>query len=213
MKLITKRFLLATLVLIMIFVFVGCGQTDPQTSNNTVTSSNEKSLSSTSSEVNTTKNSDSSENTGSSERSGTKFPDFEMTDLNGNKITQSIFAERDLTMINIWATSCPPCINEMPDLGELSTILEKDHNSQLIGIVVDVQNQDTLNLAVEILRQSKAEHLNLLPDEGVYKFMADYNYVPTTLFVDSEGYILSKPIVGGHSLADYLVIAKNLLNE
>jgi len=207
MNLLKKQFMITVLLLITVFVFTGCGQPGLSGSQSNSSSTNEDLAESSSGNVSTT------EGTGSTQRSGTKFPDFEMTDLNGNKLTQSIFAERDLTMINIWATSCPPCIDEMPDLGELSTLLEKDYNSQLIGIVVDVQDQDTLSLAVEILSQSRAEHLNFLPDEAVYNFISEYNYVPTTLFVDSEGYILSKPVVGGHSLADYLVMIKNLLDK
>ncbi len=148
-----------------------------------------------------------------SERSGTRFPDFEMTTLTGEKVDQSIFAEKDLTMVNIWATSCPPCINEMPDLGKLSEVMQSDYNAQLIGIVVDVRDEDTLNLASEILSQSEAKHMNLLPDEGVFNFLSQYEYVPTTLFIDKEGYLLTKPVVGGHSYGDYLVMVKDLVKQ
>ena len=29
-----------------------------------------------------------------------------------------IFAEHSLTMVNVWATFCQPCIGELPELGE-----------------------------------------------------------------------------------------------
>ena len=45
---------------------------------------------------------------------------FEAKDMEGNEVTSGVFAESKLTMINVWATYCNPCLNEMPDLGELS---------------------------------------------------------------------------------------------
>ena len=45
---------------------------------------------------------------------------FTATDLEGVEVDQSIFSDYKLTMVNVWATFCTPCINEMPDLGELA---------------------------------------------------------------------------------------------
>ena len=45
---------------------------------------------------------------------------FAAKDMDGNEVTSGIFSESKLTMINVWATYCNPCLNEMPDLGELS---------------------------------------------------------------------------------------------
>ena len=58
---------------------------------------------------------------------------FTATDLDGNNIDQQILSGHKLTMINIWATFCEPCIKEMPDLGELHTTYGEDF--QVIGIV------------------------------------------------------------------------------
>ncbi len=147
------------------------------------------------------------------ERSGTKFPDFSMQDLDGNVFDQTIFAGSELTMVNMWGTFCPPCIDEMPDLGKLAKVLESDYNARLIGLVVDIGSEDTLALAKEILDRSEAAHLNLIPDEAVSGFLQQFEFVPTTFFIDKEGYVLGQPVVGGHSYGDYLVLVKNLLGK
>ena len=136
--------------------------------------------------------------------SGQRFPDFTMLDLDGNAVTQDIFREHDLTVVNIWGTFCPPCIEEMPDLGKLHRTLEADHNATLVGIVVDVQDQATLDLARQILTGSEAAHLNLLIGQDVAEFLSQYEYVPTTLFVDANGQLVGEPVVGGNSYDDYL---------
>ena len=54
--------------------------------------------------------------TGESEESRGVFEAFTAQDLDGNQVDQSIFADADLTMINVWGTFCTPCLDEMPDL-------------------------------------------------------------------------------------------------
>lgn len=45
---------------------------------------------------------------------------FETTDLDGNVVTSAaLFAGHKVTMINIWATWCDPCKNELPELRSL----------------------------------------------------------------------------------------------
>ena len=67
--------------------------------------------------------------------------DFSTTDLDGSAADESIFAEYKLTMVNIWATFCGPCLQEMPDLGALHQEYQ-DQGFQIVGIVTDVLNQD-----------------------------------------------------------------------
>ena len=66
---------------------------------------------------------------------------FSTADLDGNIVDQSVLADYDLTMVNVWATFCRPCINEMPDLGELAQEYA-DQNVQIVGLVSDVLNTD-----------------------------------------------------------------------
>ena len=48
------------------------------------------------------------------------FPTFTTQDLSGNTVDNSIFAQKELTVLNIWGTTCAPCITEMPELQEWS---------------------------------------------------------------------------------------------
>ena len=66
---------------------------------------------------------------------------FTAQDLNGNQVDQSVLADYQLTMVNIWATFCGPCLSEMPELGEIHAEYA-DKGVQVVGIVADVLNQD-----------------------------------------------------------------------
>ena len=51
---------------------------------------------------------------------GQPFPDFTVTDTQGNTFTLSeVLKDHEAVLINIWATWCPPCEAEMPMLNEV----------------------------------------------------------------------------------------------
>jgi thiol-disulfide isomerase/thioredoxin len=124
-------------------------------------------------------------------------PDFSAADLNGNKVSAGIFAEHDLTVVNIWGTFCGPCIAEMPELGEWARNM--DRKVALIGIVGDIMNEsdeETIALAQDILKNAEADFVNLIPNDTLSAFLEGVIAFPTTIFVDSTGAIVGEPIVG-----------------
>ena len=124
-------------------------------------------------------------------------PDFSAADLNGNKVSAGIFAEHDLTVVNIWGTFCGPCIAEMPELGEWARNM--DRKVALIGIVGDIMNEsdeETIALARDILKNAEADFVNLIPNDTLSAFLEGVIAFPTTIFVDSTGAIVGEPIVG-----------------
>ncbi len=141
-----------------------------------------------------------------------QMPKFITKDLKGNTVTENIFAEKDLTVVNIWGTFCNPCIEEMPELGEWAKIMPE--NVQLIGIISDIANEnDTMhyNLAVEIMEKAKADFTQLIVNEDFESIMYWIPGVPTTLFVDKNGNIVGKPIIGA-DVDGYKKFVENYLN-
>lgn len=143
---------------------------------------------------------------------------FSATDLEGNTVDQSIFAEYDLTMVNVWATFCSPCINEMPDLGELAQEYA-DKKVQIIGLVSDVLNTDgtiseeQVQTARDIVEQTGANYLHLLPSEDLYGVLGQISAVPTTFFVDNEGAQVGSAIVSAQSKDKWTQTIDEMLAE
>ncbi len=63
-----------------------------------------------------------------------EFIEFIGEDMNNNEVTDNIFSENTVTMVNIWGTTCPPCIDEMPYLEEINNELS-DKDFQIVGMV------------------------------------------------------------------------------
>lgn len=126
-----------------------------------------------------------------------QFPQFSTTNLNGEKVTNELFAQKKITVVNIWGTFCGPCIGEMPELGEWAKKMPE--NAQLIGIVCDIQGDGdyaTIAEANNILSDANANFINLIPDESLAKYLQTVDAVPTTFFIDTHGNIIGNPVVG-----------------
>ena len=123
---------------------------------------------------------------------------FEGKDMEGNPVSSDMFSESNITMINVWATYCSPCLSEMPELGELAQ--EYDAKElQIIGIVSNVPegaNDEKIKLVEVLIEQTGADYPHLLLNESLNGgLLADVTAVPMTFFFDQEGKLLDT-IVG-----------------
>ena len=112
---------------------------------------------------------------------------FEGTDLDGNTVSQDIFSQSKLTMVNVWATYCNPCLREMPGLGELAAEYDPAE-FQLIGIVSDVMEGEDQSLVESLIQETGADYLHLLANDSIGQaILSSVSGVPTTFFFDGEG--------------------------
>lgn len=142
-----------------------------------------------------------------------RMPEFSTKDLDGNTVTESIFAEKDLTVVNIWGTFCNPCIGEMPALGEWAG--ELPDNVQLVGLISDFSGEDDTehhDLAVSIMEMAGADFLQIIANQDFTPLMKDIVGVPTTMFVDREGNIVGEPILGAN-VEGYKEFVEEYLDE
>lgn len=115
---------------------------------------------------------------------------FTTTAIDGSLVDESIFEGKTLIMLNLWEPWCGPCVQEMPALEKLYQEY-KDKGFLLIGAyTTDSGASDIvgkLGISYPILKMCDAfaQHQT--------------QYVPTTVFLDAEGNLLSGQIVGGAS--------------
>ena len=91
---------------------------------------------------------------------------FETTDLDGNPVrSEELFAGHPVTMINLWATWCGPCINELPELEKINQE-PAEQNCQIIGIVTDATNDEKIKKGKDLVE--KPGLFFIYPHSGVY---------------------------------------------
>lgn len=143
---------------------------------------------------------------------------FNAQDLAGNAVTQDVLEGHTLTMVNVWATFCGPCVKEMPELGELSAEYA-DKGVQIIGMVSDVWtadgaiDPDQVALAQEIADATGADYLHIIPGEDLYGLLAQINTVPTTFFVDEAGHQVGSAYLGARDKEAWQKILDQMLQE
>ncbi|MEG0769115.1 MAG: TlpA disulfide reductase family protein [Ruthenibacterium sp.] len=146
------------------------------------------------------------------------FSSFSAVDLDGNAVDASVLTGKKLTMVNVWATYCGPCLREMPDLGALSTQYA-DKDVQVIGIVLDAFDGETsipsqVEVAKEIIAQTGADYLHLTPSKEMFEStLRDVSAVPTTFFVDASGNVLGEPYLGARSAGEWQQMIDGLLAD
>ena len=124
---------------------------------------------------------------------------FEDTDLDGNPVNSAqIFSQNKVTMINIWATTCGPCIQEMPELEKLNKEFQKKGGA-IIGVVRDVPADNNMYLqeAQAIVKDTGVTFLNLKAWDSLEDDLEIVG-TPTTYFVDSKGNLIGEPVLGAH---------------
>lgn len=114
---------------------------------------------------------------------GQRIGDFTLSDLYGNRVKLSQYRGKTV-LINVWATWCPPCQAEMPDL---QAYYEAHRNQGFVILAVDAGDAQAdvqafakqYNLTFPILLDPKVEWVHS---------MDIYDY-PTSLIVDPQGVI------------------------
>jgi thiol-disulfide isomerase/thioredoxin len=144
--------------------------------------------------------------------------DFTTTDLYGNAVDQSLFEGYDVIMLNFWGTFCGPCIKEMPDLGELSAEYA-DKNVLIVGVVTDLLNakgeidEKVLEDGKYIAETTGATYTHLVPCEGLLPLMQQIYAVPTTVFLNAEGYQLGAAQTRALDKASWSLLLDELLEQ
>ncbi len=139
-----------------------------------------------------TNNSDTST---SNQSNRTKAFDFTLTDQYGNEHSLSEY-EGKVIFLNFWATWCPPCQKEMPDIEELYTDYGLNENDVIfLGVANPASSEYPNNTDVK-----KEEIIHFL-EENEYTFPTVFDETgeilnqymisafPTTFLIDKEGYI------------------------
>ena len=143
---------------------------------------------------------------------------FKTQDIDGKAFTDADFAKNKLTMVNVFATWCTACIQEIPDLEKLNKEM-KDKGVGVVGVVVDTHEDgkdipDALDKAKAIQSKLKTTYPFLKPDDKLMNGrLQGIQGFPETFFVDSKGNVVGEFYLGAKSLEEWkAVVEKELKN-
>jgi cytochrome c biogenesis protein CcmG, thiol:disulfide interchange protein DsbE len=112
-------------------------------------------------------------------------PDFELTASDGKTVRLSDLRGK-VVLLNFWATWCPPCKAEMPDLNALQAKYGTDRDFVVLGVNDEESAADVVAFAQ---REGIAFPLLLDPEGRVIEKLFDVRYLPTSMIIDRDGNI------------------------
>ena len=112
-----------------------------------------------------------------------QMPELTFNDAAGKELKLSSFKGKAI-LLNLWATWCAPCREEMPALDRLQKELGGD-SFEVVALSLDRKGAEA---SQKFLNETKAEHLKLYIDSTakqgtVLKIVG----MPTTILIDKEG--------------------------
>lgn len=134
---------------------------------------------------------------------GVDLSGFNTKDVLGETVTSNIFSKYKVTMINVWATDCTSCVEEMPEINKLSK--NKPADTNVITLCTDTAWKDeAIEFAKQIVHENKSVKV-LIPDKVLQKSLSNrIAAYPTTIFVDSQGKMIGDVYLVGKTEEDYL---------
>lgn len=129
-------------------------------------------------------------------------PDFALLTSANETIRLSDYRGQ-VVVLNFWASRCPPCRTEMPEFQELHTELAESGEAVLLLLNQIDGRSETVESGTNYLANNKLTMTNLFDYGTVGTQIFGIPGLPTTVVIDSEGY-LSSYVVGSTTKATVL---------
>ena len=112
---------------------------------------------------------------------GKTLPQFTLSDLSGREM--AVGRADKVIVINFWATWCPPCLAEMP---ELNRFVEK-HKTDVVFYAVNIQEPNSK--VSDFMTQNNYRMQVLLDKDGSIAKNFRVSAIPTTIVADKNGIV------------------------
>ncbi len=125
-------------------------------------------------------------------KQGNLAPDFELKTLDGKNIKLSDLRGKRV-VVNLWATWCPPCRAEMPDMQEFYETY-KNKGIVVLGVNLTTKERQPESIA-KFIEQFGLTFPILLDEQGHVADLYQSVAIPTSYIIDSKG-IIHRKVVG-----------------
>ncbi len=131
---------------------------------------------------------------------GNRAPDFKLQTLDGQTVALSDFRGKKV-IVNMWATWCPPCRAEMPDMQKFYEKY-KDEGVEILAVNLTQAEKNKEDVA-RFLKDYGITFTVVLDEMGEVSEKYQAQAIPTSYLIDSKGIIREK--ITGPMSYDWMV--------
>lgn len=115
-------------------------------------------------------------------------PDFTLTDQYGNSHTLSDYKGKTV-FLNFWATWCPPCKKEMPDIQDLYEARGLNEEDVIVlGVAFpNMGDEKSTEGIIEFLEENEYTFPTVMDEEGALAYYYGISAFPTTFVINPDG--------------------------
>ncbi len=138
---------------------------------------------------------------------GVPAPNFTLPGLDGKTVSLADYRGK-VVLLNIWATWCPPCVDEMPSMEKLHQEL-KDEGFEILAVSIDVSEAKAV---FPFMKKHNLSFPALTDSKGAIKSLYQTTGVPESFIIDKDGIIVEK-VIGPRdwATADAIRYFRNLI--
>lgn len=125
---------------------------------------------------------------------GGELSDLKFVSIDGEEL-EDVYKDANLTVINVWATWCTPCVKELPEIQKLADEY-KAAGVNIFGVLFDSEEDGAISYAKELLDEKGVKYTQIRATDDMLMFLEkhDVTALPTTFFVDPDGNITDTEI-------------------
>jgi peroxiredoxin len=121
-----------------------------------------------------------------------KAPDFKLTGMNGESVSLSSYRGK-VVVLNFWTKTCGPCLEEMPEIADLTRILSSRSDVAVLAVSTDEGPAAVKDTLKGILRDETPPFTVLFdPEADVVMGKYGTHLFPETWIIDQRGVIRAR---------------------
>lgn len=118
---------------------------------------------------------------------GLPVPNFSLPDLDGQMVGLADYRGK-VVLLNIWATWCPPCVEEMPSMEKLYQELQGE-GFEILAVSIDESGAPDV---LPFMQKHKLSFPALIDSKGALKGLYQTTGVPESFIIDKDGILVEK---------------------
>jgi peroxiredoxin len=118
-------------------------------------------------------------------------PNFTLKDTKGHDVSLESYRGK-VVILNFWTRTCGPCMEEMPDIADLTRILAPIQDVAVLTVSTDETAKEAIDTLRSVLRGEPPFPVLMDPDLKVVRDRFGTNLFPETWIIDKHGVIRAR---------------------